>query len=211
MKTILAAFAAGLVATSAGAVPLTFNFNVPSGNLGNSHTYTVAGLPIVASGFNESFAPTALFGKNAGGGEQGLGLVNDPTGENEIHFGKGFVQLDVTALFGKVKPSSVFFSTNSTTNGEQWGVYGSNTSGFYSGGPLATGSTQSTHLLPSFGSYKYYDFVEINHTPGQGDNILLHAVTAVTVPEPASWAMLVIGFGLTGALHRRRRAVAVAA
>jgi hypothetical protein len=31
------------------------------------------------------------------------------------------------------------------------------------------------------------------------------------VPEPASWAMLIAGFGLTGAAARRRRAVAVAA
>ena len=28
------------------------------------------------------------------------------------------------------------------------------------------------------------------------------------VPEPASWAMLIAGFGLTGAMMRRRRAVA---
>jgi protoheme ferro-lyase len=28
------------------------------------------------------------------------------------------------------------------------------------------------------------------------------------VPEPASWAMLIAGFGLTGAAMRRRRAVA---
>ena len=37
-------------------------------------------------------------------------------------------------------------------------------------------------------------------TPGDG-----------AVPEPASWAMLIAGFGLTGAAMRRRRSVAVAA
>jgi hypothetical protein len=31
------------------------------------------------------------------------------------------------------------------------------------------------------------------------------------VPEPASWALLVAGFGLTGAAIRRRRALATAA
>ncbi len=35
-------------------------------------------------------------------------------------------------------------------------------------------------------------------------------VTAATVPEPASWALLIAGFGLTGAAMRRRR-IAVAA
>ncbi|OYQ31016.1 hypothetical protein CHU93_05855 [Sandarakinorhabdus cyanobacteriorum] len=33
-------------------------------------------------------------------------------------------------------------------------------------------------------------------------------LTIATVPEPASWAMLIAGFGLTGATLRRRRAVA---
>jgi hypothetical protein len=35
--------------------------------------------------------------------------------------------------------------------------------------------------------------------------------TAGAVPEPASWAMLIAGFGLTGAAMRRRRSTAVAA
>ena len=37
------------------------------------------------------------------------------------------------------------------------------------------------------------------------DNISLSALNAV--PEPSSWAMLIAGFGLTGAAMRRRRAV----
>lgn len=36
-------------------------------------------------------------------------------------------------------------------------------------------------------------------------------LTLTTVPEPANWAMLIAGFGLTGAMMRRRRAVAIAA
>ena len=35
-------------------------------------------------------------------------------------------------------------------------------------------------------------------------------VRGATVPEPASWAMLIAGFGLVGAAARRRRAAAVA-
>jgi hypothetical protein len=37
------------------------------------------------------------------------------------------------------------------------------------------------------------------------DNITFLAVEGATVPEPASWAMLIAGFGLTGAVMRRRR------
>ena len=32
--------------------------------------------------------------------------------------------------------------------------------------------------------------------------------TTASVPEPASWALLIVGFGLTGAVLRRRRVVA---
>ena len=49
-----------------------------------------------------------------------------------------------------------------------------------------------------------------------GGNYILLAATADGgavggVPEPASWAMLIAGFGLTGAAMRRRRTTAVAA
>ena len=44
-----------------------------------------------------------------------------------------------------------------------------------------------------------------------GDNMLgLDDVSMAAVPEPASWAMLIAGFGLTGAVMRRRRAVVAA-
>jgi hypothetical protein len=38
----------------------------------------------------------------------------------------------------------------------------------------------------------------------------LQGVTFAAVPEPASWALLITGFGLTGAAMRRRRAVTIA-
>ena len=53
-----------------------------------------------------------------------------------------------------------------------------------------------------------YSFV-VNHTPGasgwgQADNITL-APVAGAVPEPATWAMMILGFGAAGATLRRRR------
>jgi hypothetical protein len=42
-----------------------------------------------------------------------------------------------------------------------------------------------------------------------GDYVVANYFGINAVPEPASWAMLIAGFGLTGAAMRRRRAVAV--
>lgn len=49
--------------------------------------------------------------------------------------------------------------------------------------------------------------------PGQSDawgidDVSFHSSLVSEVPEPASWAMLIAGFGLVGATQRRRRAIA---
>jgi hypothetical protein len=208
------------VSTGAPAATILYNFSSPSGPLGSTQTYTQSGLTITASGFNSSNVATNLYGKNAGGDENGLGLNNDSTGDHEIEYGHGYIQLDVGSLFGKV--TSLGFTTSSTTDGERWAVYGSNTSGVCGTGyaasgcgtALLTGTTelQSTaNLLPSFGTYKYYDFVEISNHNGAGgldanDNFLISSLSGtLAVPEPATWAMLVLGFGLMGGGLRMAR------
>ena len=42
------------------------------------------------------------------------------------------------------------------------------------------------------------------------DNVALNVTPSAAVPEPASWAMLIAGFGLVGAAARRRRATVAA-
>ncbi|WP_310476064.1 PEPxxWA-CTERM sorting domain-containing protein [Sandarakinorhabdus sp.] len=61
-------------------------------------------------------------------------------------------------------------------------------------------ATSSSHLL-SFGQTSVSDGSPII------DNISIDTVGAA-IPEPASWAMLLAGFGLVGFAARRRRAVA---
>ncbi|HXJ38824.1 MAG TPA: hypothetical protein VNH18_06070, partial [Bryobacteraceae bacterium] len=109
-KTLLtsAQLAASLLGLAqAEAAVITWNLGSPSGLLGVSQDYTAGSPPvtITATGFiNGNFAnpanQTALFGKAAGGDENGLGLNDDPTlsggvSEHEIN-GTNWIQLDVT-------------------------------------------------------------------------------------------------------------------
>jgi hypothetical protein len=48
------------------------------------------------------------------------------------------------------------------------------------------------------------DYVELAEVPGKVTSIVENAV-----PEPASWALMIAGFGLTGAAMRRRQRVSV--
>ena len=107
-----AAILAGALAVSATAADaaVVFDFGVGpngvttsswAGNQGQTHTYTASGLTIIASAFGpaRNGAADQLYGKHSGGDENGLGMTNDPSGDHEIYYGKGFVQLDVSALY----------------------------------------------------------------------------------------------------------------
>jgi len=210
VKNILTCTAMVVAMATGANAAVVFDFSAAphQDDLGTTESYTVSGLTIDAAGFNQSGIATDLWGKHGGGDENGLGLANDPTGDREIHRNSGFVQLDLSGLFGKVLAGSTTFGTNSTTNGEAWTVYGTNTAGSLTGATqLVTGSSEVTQqVLPNLGTYKYYDFVETG--TGGGQNFLITKLTTTAVPEPASWMMMILGFGGLGALLRRRRAPA---
>jgi hypothetical protein len=204
-----------LCTTSAASAAVNIDFGSQSGNLGPTATYTSGGLTVTAAGYSDGFvfsAPTDLYGKNSGGDEQGLGLAADPSGQNEIYWGNSrlgaFVELDVSALFGLV--SNAQFFMGSTTDGEQWIVYGSNNAGcgWFCSPPGASlnGFDEGTHDLFGFGTYQYYDFYSLgtggNAAPG---NVLLGGLAMTPVPEPGTWAMMLLGFGAVGAAMRRNR------
>jgi hypothetical protein len=46
--------------------------------------------------------------------------------------------------------------------------------------------------------------------PGGGDYFAIDNLSVDAVPEPASWAMMIVGFGLAGTAMRRRRTVVTA-
>jgi len=65
------------------------------------------------------------------------------------------------------------------------------------------------------GSYDFYDSEvstwSYNAASGNKGFLSILSGTAPAIPEPASWAMLIAGFGVVGATQRRRRSGAVAA
>lgn len=224
LKTLLLAGAAVALATGANAATVVYNFGLiadtaalTTGDLGLTATYTLSGLSVTASAFGPAgTSADHLYGKNLGGDETGLGMTNDPSGQHEIYFGKGFVQLDLNALLGKVKASSTYAAFNSTTGGEQWTIYGSNTAGTLGSATLPTTKTliatgtniESVNTLLT-GNFRYYDFVSTTSAGGQ--NVLLKSLTVTPVPEPDTWALMIAGFGGLGVTMRRRRAQAAAA
>lgn len=204
---------AALCTASAASAAVNIDFGSQPGDLGSTATYTSGGLTVGAAGYSDGFnfsAATDLYGKNSGGDEQGLGLVADPSLENEIYWGNShlgaFVEVDVSALFGLV--SSAQFFMGSTTNGEQWAVNGSNVAGcgWFCGSARVTGFDEGTHDLFDFGTYKYYDFYSLgtggNSAPG---NVLLGGLVLTPLPEPGTWAMMLLGFVAIGAAMRRSR------
>jgi len=179
---------------------ITWNFNTPPGADGTSQVYAStppSGVTLTAAGFSSPAALLAgipnvnLFGKNLGADESGLGLVNDPSTENEIT-GTSLIRIAMAA--GLTVP--VTFQINSTTGGEAWLVSGSNlaTTGF---APLLAGTDELSHSIP------FFNFYTFNATTG---NVLLASISAVPGP--------IVGAGLPGliaacggllALARRRR------
>jgi hypothetical protein len=194
------------VASAPANAAVTILFNNPTGNLGDDHDYTSGNLTVTASGYSDSFVDADLYGKaDPQADENGLGLADDPVGGNfEIWADKAFIQLDVSQLFGLA--DGIDFFMNSTTQGETWAVWGSNTdaAGQLFATLLLTGTDEGIwHSLPGFGQYAFYNFFSTAHVGGQ--DVLLGGIRIHETPEPATWAMMLLGFGAIGLSFRRRQ------
>jgi hypothetical protein len=220
MRNILLGLAALMTATaSQAAVQITFTS--PAGNVGsNSHTYSNGAYSVTATGYsNYNFGTNTgtannLYDKNGGGDENGLGLAGDPSGDNEIWYGGGqtipTILLDVSSLFSVV--SSAQFMMGSTTANEQWVLGGFNGTSW---SVVLTGTTEGSFInLPGWGTYSQYAFVSGGTVSGERrteGNVLLTALSLTpSVPEPGTWAMMLLGFGGIGLATRRRRRPALA-
>ncbi len=210
--------AGGLCMASAASAAVTIDFTNPSGNFGlATQKYPATGnasLFVVATGYAMAGSKTNLYGKTQGGDEIGLGLNADTSGQHEIYRG-AFVQLNVTDLFGKV--SSALFHFGSDTSNEQWEVYGSNSDGQLGDALLYGINDEANHDLlgiGGWGKYAYYNFRSLGTGTGglagyadskTGNVLLGNLVLTSAVPEPSTWAMMLVGLGAIGMAVRRRR------
>jgi flagellar capping protein FliD len=64
-------------------------------------------------------------------------------------------------------------------------------------------------LLPAFDRYIFTtrELGSVTYGGDLGQGYRIDAVSGVAVPEPASWMMMIVGFGLVGAMLRRRQPV----
>ena len=142
--------------SSAQAAVVTWNLNSPTGTLGTTQDYTTSGITITAAGFTGAGAATALFGKNDAGDEKGIGL-NIGT-DHEINL-TNFIRIDFTNAQPAL--SDFMFKMGSSTDGEDWQIYGSATAltSLASATSLLTGSDENTHTLTGAdGAYNFYYF-----------------------------------------------------
>ncbi len=70
--------------------------------------------------------------------------------------------------------------------------------------------TVSGSFTVAAGGTIHIGLVDQSGTPG-GNDFGVDNIRVASVPEPASWALMITGFGAAGAMLRRRRQVAVAA
>lgn len=80
-------------------------------------------------------------------------------------------------------------------------------SGYY-GNPTGGGNSGELYAFFNFASDSAFNRVQLIQNGGGGfefDNLTVGTAVVSTAPEPATWAMFLIGFGLVGGLLRQRR------
>jgi hypothetical protein len=219
MKATIRVLAAAAIGATVLSLPraqaATWNFldNSLNTSLGSTVSTSNSGVTISATGFSNDTTspfsnPANLYDKSNGGSEVGLGFYS--TLNHEI-IGTYVIEVNLANAIN-AGLGGFEFSMNSTSSGETWKVYGTNTANTL-GTSLLTGSTQGLGNLTFLpGSYTYYNFIAGSSTTN--DNVLLQEIMSTTTtgtghsgqaPLPAALPLFLSGIGLISLFGRRRR------
>ncbi len=203
--------AGALSVSSAHATTVLWNLGAAptSTNSPSSWNYTQGTDTITLSGWTDNSFTTGqgLFTKNGGGDENGVGLVG--TSDNEI-IGSKIIEINFSAEKA-AGYNSFSFEMGSTTNGEKWVLFGSDTGAAGSFSKLLEGAGD---MVDNTGItvYNYYYVGVASDTANSSiDNVLLMSVDGTIVsrvggvPEPSTWAMMLLGFFGVGFIAYRQK------
>jgi hypothetical protein len=175
---------------------------------------SAATITFVIGGFGEgatiagSFTGTDL--NNNGALELGVGVPNEITALTATYSGNSYSS-GFTISLGDPGHQAMIYALGATTFAASSGPYSSSGLNFYSAaaGSIPSMSAGKAAGYGCTGSSVCARISDRNGVPLDSSDI--GTITAAAVPEPASWAMMLGGFGLAGAAMRRkaaRRAVA---
>jgi hypothetical protein len=228
LKKILAITAyiiTGILGVStAQATPLIWDLTAGPTTVTNSYTWNYKDatntFSITATGCQSG--PTCstlthqdLYTKNSGVNEAGLGMLNDTNGNHEI-FGTNLVRINFSAeRVANSGISGFSFQMGSTQGSEAWEIWGSNSAtslgtALTDTPTLSAGVSQSDITLTGTDdTYSYY-FIGLKAPVGT-HNVVIDQIDATFtpsvngVPEPSTWAMLILGFFGIGFVAYRQK------